>query len=247
MATERAGDRAERTFVLVHGGWEGGWYWRPVADRLRERGFRVFTPTLTGLGERTHLLSPTVDLSTHIDDVLGVIRCEELSDVVLVGHSYGGMVVTGVADRCHERIAGLVYLDAFVPRDGQSIMDLATAERQAQLRQLAEQKGDGWRIPPIPAAAWGITDAGEAAWIDRHSGDHPFATMTQPIELHGNHDTIARRLYVLATGYDPSPFQPIAARLRDDPEWDVKTVDCHHFLNVSRANEVADILAGAAG
>jgi len=237
---------APRSIVLVHGGWEGGWYWRPVADRLRQRGFRVFTPTLTGLGERAHLLSPSVDLTTHIEDVLGVIRCEELSEFILVGHSYGGMVITGVADRVHSSIECLVYLDAFLPRDGQSIMDLATTDRQAQLRDLAERRGDGWRIPPIPAAAWGVTDPDEQAWIDRHSGDHPFATMTQPISLQGKHETIARRLYILATGYDPSPFQPVAAALGDDPGWQVKAVDCHHFLNVSAADDVAGILADAA-
>jgi len=236
---------ASRSFVLVHGGWEGGWYWRPLADRLRARGFRVFTPTLTGLGERRHLLTPAVDLTTHIEDVLGVIRCEELSGLVLVGHSYGGMVVTGVADRVHERIGCLVYLDAFLPRDGQSIMDLATPERRAQLNRLADEKGDGWRIPPIPAAHWGVTDPAEQAWIDRHSGDHPFASMTQPIALQGNDEKVPRRLYVLATGYDSSPFQPVAARLRVDPRWAVNTVDCHHFLNVSRPDEVAEILAGA--
>jgi pimeloyl-ACP methyl ester carboxylesterase len=139
-------------YVLVHGAWEGSWYWRLVAERLGAAGHQVFTPSLTGLGERTHLLTPEVDLDTHIEDVCAVLHYEELSEIVLCGHSYGGMVITGAAERMAERIASIVYLDAFLPEDGQCLLDLALPERRAQLLDLAETRGDGWRVPPITAA-----------------------------------------------------------------------------------------------
>src|SRR4051812_30047626 len=111
------------TFVLVHGAWHGGWCYDEVAKRLRSEGYDVYTPTLTGLGERSHLLSPEINLDTHIQDVLNVIRWQDLETIVLCGHSYGGMVVTGVADVVPDRIASLVYLDAYVPRSGESVWD----------------------------------------------------------------------------------------------------------------------------
>ena len=136
------------TFVLVHGAWGGGWAWRPtVGALLREAGHEVFTPTLTGLGERAHLASPDIDLETHINDIVGVIEYENLHDVVLMGHSYGGMAITGVADRVPERLAHLVYVDAFVPEDGQSLADLigpGTAEGMIA-RAQAEGDGGGYR------------------------------------------------------------------------------------------------------
>lgn len=112
------------TFVLVHGATAGGWVWRPVPSLLRAEGHEVYTPTLTGLGERAHLLSPEVDLGTHIQDVVNVLEFERLSQVILVGHSYGGVVVTAVAERIPERLAQLVYIDALVPADGESVADL---------------------------------------------------------------------------------------------------------------------------
>lgn len=233
------------SIVLVQGAWEGGWYWRPVRERLQASGHHVFSPSLTGLGDRSHLLNRDVALETHIQDIANLIEYEELTGVILVGHSYGGMVITGVADRLSNRIHGLVYLDAFLPEDGDSIMSLARPERQAQLRAAADA-GDGWRIPNMPAEAWGITDPDEAAWLDRHSGDHPFATMTQPIRLTGAHKRIANRTYVLATAYDPSPFSSFAAKAEAEGGWTVERIHCHHFLNVSRADEVAEIIAAAA-
>ena len=123
------------TFVLVHGAWHGGWCWRFVRDLLEKSGHRVHAPSLTGLGERKHLARPDIDLDTHIADIVSLLEMEDLSDVVLVGHSYGGMVITGVADRAPERIGRLVYLDAFVPEDGKCTLDYVVPERAARMRE----------------------------------------------------------------------------------------------------------------
>src|SRR5207244_11006509 len=148
------------TFVLVHGAWGGSWMWQRVAHILRAAGHDVFTPSLTGLGERAHLASPAVDLSMHIADVLGTLACERLSEVVLVGHSYGGMVVTGVADRAAERVRTLVYLDAFVPQPGQALLDLVPP------RVRDAMPAEGWQAPPLPPQAPGMTDPAERAWLE---------------------------------------------------------------------------------
>ena len=132
------------TFLVCHGAWGGGWSWKKVHPLMQAAGHRLVTPTYTGLGERAHLANPSIDLDTHITDVLNVIHYEDLRDIVLLGHSYGGMVATGVADRARDRIAQLIYLDAFVPDDGQSLFDLNEPGR-APMRELA-RAGDGWRV-----------------------------------------------------------------------------------------------------
>ena len=233
------------SIVLVQGAWEGGWYWRPMRQRLQAMGHDVFAPSLTGLGDRSHLLTPEVTLDTHIQDIANLFEYEELTDAVLVGHSYGGMVITGVADRMPERIRTLFYLDAFLPEDGDSIMTLARPERHAAT-VAAVEAGDGWRVPPNTAEQWGVTDPEEADWLDRLSGFHPYATMTQPISLTGAHKQVPNRVYVLAAAYDPSPFQKFAAKAEAEGGWEMHEIDCHHFLNISRAGEVADIVARAA-
>ena len=160
--------------ILVHGTTAGGWVWRKVAPRLREAGHTVYTPTLTGLGERVHLATPEVGLTTHIDDIVNTLIFEELTDVVLAGHSYGGMVITGVADRVPERIGRLIYLDAVVPEDGESLVDLLSpARREATARSVAE-RGEGWLIPI------------ERRVDERasHNVAHPYKTWTEPVRLH---------------------------------------------------------------
>src|SRR4029453_13164243 len=190
------------TFVLVHGAWHGGWCWKRVAALLRQAGHEVFAPTLTGLGERAHLMSAAIDLHTHIQDILNVLQWEELSDVVLCGHSYGGMVISGVADRVPERIPSLVYVDAFVPRDGQSLVDQMSPEGTNRMREGARTAGDGWRIPPISAARF--NDAPEnQEWVDRQSVPHPLRTFEEKIRLTGAIDRITKRRFILPTKYQP--------------------------------------------
>src|SRR6185369_8105290 len=174
---------------------------------LQALGHDVFTPTLTGVGDRSHLLSPQVTLDTHIDDVVNLIRLEELTGVVLCGHSYGGCVISGVADRIPERIGALVYLDAFVLKDGQSLHDLLpAAHREAQL-DLARRVGDGWKVPPIPAEAFNVNLA-DRAWVDSQCTMQPLATFQQAIKLRGGFDAPAKTTFILATGFNDSPFPP---------------------------------------
>src|SRR5215203_5818244 len=170
------------TYVLAHGGWHGGWSWKKVTPLLRAAGHAVATPTLTGLGERAHLLSPEIGLETHVQDILGVLEYEDLAGVVLVGHSSGGMVVMAVADRAPGRVAHLVYLDAFVPQTGQALVDLPPADRRAVFVEQARTAGEGWRVPAPPERN-GVIDEADLAWVRPRLGPQPLATFTEPLRL----------------------------------------------------------------
>lgn len=231
------------TFVIVHGGWGGGWEWTPVARLLRERGHDVFTPTLTGLGERAHLGSD-VRLSDHIEDVLAVFTFEELRDVVLCGHSAGGMVVTGVADRIADRIQLLAYLDAFVPEDGQALHDLVPEDFGAALLRAAEERGDGRvPIPPELLPPEGATsDEVRDAYV-RRTRPHPVSTQTEPIRLTGAVDRL-RRAYVRCTGeLDPGNdlLGPYAARARTEG-WLYREIGTAHDLQLLDPQGTASVL-----
>lgn len=232
------------TFVLCHGAWGGGWGWTRVARILRDSGHEVFTPTYTGLGERAHLATPEIDLETHIADVRGLIRYERLDDFVLVGHSYGGMVITGVADRESEKIFRLVYLDAFLPEDGQSLNDLTGPERARSMFELAETKGDGWRVPRPEGSISAKLPEEDRKWLLELTCDHPLATMTQKLNLNGKHLEIEDKIYVLASEYAGSPFHQFADRTRGLAGWKTYELPTHHHLLQSMPRETADILMG---
>jgi len=191
------------TFVLVHGAWHGGWCWKKVIPLLKAAGHNVYTPTLTGLGERSHLLNQQVDLNTHIQDIAAVLEYEDLHDVILVGHSYAGAVITGVADKVSKRIGQVVYLDAFLPENGKSIRDYADKEGQEWMDQLVQTKGDGWRFPcPLAVSKdfLGVTDPIDLAWMAPRIGDQPYKTLTQPLQLtFVNSDKSFKRTYVQLT------------------------------------------------
>jgi pimeloyl-ACP methyl ester carboxylesterase len=199
------------TYVLVHGGWDGGWAWRSVARALRAAGHEAYTPTLTGSGERVHLASPEVDLETHILDIVNVLRYEDLHDVTLVGSASGGMAITGAAEREPERIGHLIYLDALVPQDGQSLGDLVGPGVMANFEQAAQAHGDGWRVPfPVPDA-------------DRRTGVM-LKMAQQPLAI-GNPDAARlRRTYVRFTDKPADSWltailNRIAARVRKEEGW----------------------------
>jgi pimeloyl-ACP methyl ester carboxylesterase len=232
------------TFVLVHGAWHGSWCWARVRRALQALGHEVFTPTLTGVGERAHLLSPSVNLDTHIDDVANLIRWEALSNVVLCGHSYGGAVVAGVADRVADRIDALVYLDAFVLEHGQSVHDTLPAEQRALQLDLARDVGDGWKVPPIPAAVFNV-NATDRAWVDRQCTMQPLATFQQPLTLSGRFSTPQNTTFILASAFADSPFPPFYERAKA-LEWNALTVDCGHDVMLDQPQELTDILADIA-
>src|SRR5215471_9246086 len=169
-----------KTFVLVHGAWHGGWCWRRVVDWLTADGHRVFAPTLTGLGERSHLISRSINLATHIADVVNLIQWERLSDVVLVGHSYAGFVISGAAEQA--AIASIVFLDAFVPSDGDCFVELAAPATREAI-EAAQRQGD-FTVPPRPAAFFKVNEA-DRDWVDALCTPHPIATMLERITLSG--------------------------------------------------------------
>jgi len=162
------------TIVLVHGGTSGGWVWKPIASRLREEGHEVYTPTLTGLGERVHLLNREIGLDTQITDIVNVLTFEDLHDVILFGHSLAGTIITGVADLVPERISKLIYLDAFLPENGENSMDLVEPEGKKLTEYLVQTQGDGWLFPVV-------ADSKDEK-IDRHR-PHPFRAWTDKLNL----------------------------------------------------------------
>ena len=228
------------TYVLVHGAWRGGWIWKRVRRGLQACGHEVFTPTLTGVGERRHLLSPEVNLETHITDVINLLRWEELTDVVLCGHSYGGCVVTGVADRIPEKIGALVYLDAFVPDNGQSLHDTLPAEDRNQQIEATRAVGEGWKTPPIPAAVFNVNPR-DRDWVDRQSTPLPLACFQQPVRVTGAVNRIKDITYILATGWGPSPFPQFYEKAKARG-WKTVTMACGHDVMLDRPDELTQEL-----
>ena len=232
------------TFVLVHGAWHGSWCWQRVRRLLQAQGHDVFTPTLTGVGERSHLLAREVNLDTHINDVVNLIRWEELSDVVLCGHSYGGCVITGVVDRVPERIGSLVYLDAFILKNGECLLDHLPAEQRAGMIEGIKKSGDGWKVPPIPAEVFRV-NAQDAAWVNRQCTPQPLATFEQRITLAGAGESITNVTYIQAGNFrEGSPFGPFyeGARARG---WKTLSLAAGHDVMLDLPKELAAALVAA--
>jgi len=197
----------ESPFVLVHGANHGGWCWARLAPLLRAAGHDVFTPTLTGFGERAHLLGPEVGPRSAVDDIVAVLENEELADTVLVGHSFGSLVILGVADRVPDRIARLVMIDGVVVEPGQCGFDGLPPEAGTARRAAAQRHDGGLSYPPPPAAGFGLTDLDDLAWVERRLTPHPLRTYAEPFELHGLLGSGLTVTYISCT--DP-PFTPVA-------------------------------------
>ena len=218
------------TFVIVHGWWSGGWYFQPIARLLRALGHEVYTPTVTGVGERVHLACPQVDLETHVQDIVNVLEYEDLHDVVLVGYSYGGMIVTVAADRVPERISQLIYLDAFVPRDGESLADIIP-DLTAQMEEVARDVGNGWQVPRDPPHP--------------RKTAQPIAGFRQKVSLESAAAAALPRTYVLFT-LNTLPHAPAMARLAARARaqgWRCIDLPADHTAPETHEEELAAILA----
>lgn len=229
------------TFVLVHGAWHGAWIWPRVARILRQAGHDVYTPTLTGLGERSHLGSQEVNLRLHIDDVRQVIEWDDLQDVVLCGHSYGGAVVTGVADVISQRIASLVYLDAFVLESGQSVWDYVEPMRPFFLDGAAR---NGGRTIPIPSEKFNVNQR-DLDWVKSKTLPMALACFVERLELSRGLDLYARKTYVYSKGWGPSPFTQFYDRFRQLEGWKALSTEHGHHLMLDDPVRCAEILMDA--
>jgi pimeloyl-ACP methyl ester carboxylesterase len=216
-------------FVLVHGGFTGGWAWKSVRAYLESKRHRVYTPTLTGLGERAHLISPILDLDTHIQDVANVLRYEELHNVILVGNSYGGMVITGVADRMPERVSHLIYVDAFVPEHGESVFDLVTPSLRSQFVAQANTQGDGWRVSPLSDG-------------DPRRLAQPIKTLQQPIQLAGADLNTVSKTFIRCTDPRSPSIDSSEKRVKSDPAWQYLEMETSGRAPLQSPKQLSDVL-----
>jgi pimeloyl-ACP methyl ester carboxylesterase len=233
MTTPATRPPLRRPFVLIHGGFHGAWCWRKVRPLLAGAGHEVFTPSLTGLGDRAHLLSPEVGLETHLRDVVGLLESEDLRQVVLVGHSYGGLVATGAADRTPRRIASLVLVDAPTPAPGRSYLDLSPGLD-------AWVDSQGWTLPPFGPQAFGVTAPEDVAFMAAHLTPHPAATLKEPLALGGEYAAL-HRVSLFASESDPDE-----ARRAQAAGWEVRVVRGPHDLMIVNPRGLAQELLALA-
>jgi len=236
-------------FVLVHGSWHGGWCWKRVLPLLRKAGHEAYAPTLTGVGERAHLLSRDICVETHVNDVVGLIEAEELTEVVLVGHSYAGNVITVVADRLEQRhprlLKHLVYLDAGIPDPGGSWSTPHTPETVA--KRVEEAKAtDGLSFPPPDASVFGLSGA-DRDWVNRRQTPQPFRLYQDPLHFDADRVKQLPRTFIDCTNPPLATIDASRRRVRQEPGWQVFEMDCGHDPMVDRPAELTELLIRALG
>ena len=224
-------------FVLVHGAWHRGWCWTQLADRLRRTGHDVHAPTLTGLGDRRHLATPDITPDTHVLDIVNLIEANDLQDIILVGHSYGGLIITGVASRMPERLCALVYLDAVVPQvSGVSAMAQRNPERLAAFRaQLAD---GAFMVDPDLFEAWS-DDPAIQDWLRMKCTPHPIRCLTEGVTLTGREAGVRHRHYILAARNRPSMFWQEYERVRILDDWTTETMATKHDAMIEAPDDLA--------
>ena len=230
---------AQKTFVLVHGTWHGGWCWRRVADALERNGHKVYAPSLTGLADRSHLLTRDVNLTTHVNDVVNLVKWEDLKDVVLVGHSSAGFVITQAAEQIGPSLASIVYLDAFVPQPGDNLISLANPGPRKALED-AVARGD-LVAKPVPSAAFKVNEK-DRPWVDAKCTAHPLAAVVEKITGAAAREKIARKTYIRASGFDSPVFDQTLARLKAAPGWKTYEVPSGHDVMVDMPDRLVEIL-----
>ncbi len=229
------------TFILIHGGWHGGWCWRKVAKNLRSAGHEVFAPSLTGMGEREHLWTPDVGLSTHTQDVLNLIHFEQLNQIILVGHSYGGTIMTLVADQIAVQIDALVYVDGVIPEDGVSGWMAFPEQRRSDMLAGAKKLG-GQRIPSPDPSIWGVTEAQDVAWLRALCSPHPLKTMLDVPQLGQAWTRVRIKHYILAGMNNNPRFRSHFNSAQSQDDWTTEVIDGGHDLMVTHSNELSNAL-----
>ena len=246
MSNVNNADLGDKPFVLIHGAWHGGWVFSRVAEILRRQGHRVFTPTLTGLGERSHTRSPGVNCTTHAQDIVNTIKWEGLDEVVLCGWSYGGSIAGMVADVIPERIGSLIYLDCSIPENGKSIL-----EQQGSVNQVMEfvnkvgEHGGLW-VPPMSATAFAISSQEDQDLVDSLSTPHPFACFCERFHLTGAYMAIAKIAYVHASQWGVPSLRATYDRILEAGEWSTYEVSCGHHIMLDEPERLAEILVAEA-
>jgi pimeloyl-ACP methyl ester carboxylesterase len=228
------------TIVVAHGAWSSAWAWKKMRPLMRAAGHELWTPTYTGLGERAHLASPAIDLDTHIKDVLGVLDMEDLREIVLIGHSYGGMVATGVADRARGRITQLIYLDAFVPRDGQSLFDLQDPVTLTRMQEAARTVGEGWRLPPNPMPP--DTPEADVAWAAGRRMPHPLKCFEQRLRLTSPEPPPPRSYIYCRRARPDDVFRQFLQRAQSESGWRHFEMDASHNPHITVPQELMAVL-----
>jgi pimeloyl-ACP methyl ester carboxylesterase len=236
--------------LLVHPAWHGAWCWKKLVPLLRGKGHSVSTPTLTGLGERSHLARPEIGLEAHVTDVVSVMTYEDLRDVILVGHSSSGAVITGVADRAPERVAHVVYLDAFVPADGQAVLDLLSPDRRQALEALVKSEGQGWLVPrfappsweTIVREMWGVIDSGDVRWMVERLVPTPVGHFKDPVRRANPAAEKLPRTYVRCRQFQNPRFDIHAEMARRTAGWHYRELPASHHPAVTAPDKVADLL-----
>jgi pimeloyl-ACP methyl ester carboxylesterase len=229
-----------RNFVLVHGAWHGGWCWARVRDQLHALGHRAFTPTLTGLGDRHHLMSEDLRLDTHIADVANLIHWEDLDRVVLVGHSYAGWIISGVAEKALPRLASIVFLDALMPEDGQDMLNNGPPNAPASIAE-AQAAGKISRPAP-PAETFKVMRPEDEAWVDAKMTEHPIGVSMSPIHLTGARDQVPNKTFVRSTLFNSPMFLALSGKLTATPGWTTYDVPCGHDIMIDMPERLVEIL-----
>jgi pimeloyl-ACP methyl ester carboxylesterase len=243
VARDAGAASATKTFVLVHGAWHGGWCWSKVASILRARGHTVLTPTQTGLGERSHLLSPAIDLDTFVTDIANVLRFEDLKDVVLVGHSFGGNAISGVADRMPERLRQLVYLDAVILENGQTVFSQLPPDIVAARTKAAQESSGGLSLPPPPASTFGVSRPEEAQWVESRLTPHPLKTYASPLTLRNEVGNGVPTVYIVCTDPIYKPLQSTRDWVKGH-SWKTLEITAGHDAMVIAPDRLAEMLEG---
>ena len=233
-------------YVLVHGAWHGAWCWGKVTPLLEAAGHTAVVPTLSGVGELAHLATPELGIEEHVRDVVNALEAADLRNAVLVGHSYGGIVVGAAAHRAPERVRHLVYLDALVPRDNASAADVAVPAWLEVAKALADESGDGWLLPPPSVEhPFGVTDPADAAWVRANLTPHPIRTFTDRVSLRDPRAERIPRTYIrcpLRANPGPDTLSHHAEAARRSPSWRYREIASDHDSMITHPRELADLL-----